>query len=387
MRVRTVLRSTRRILVWLSDLFVLSARKTKNRQNIVLVVFTARIGDFFAWLRVASAIRQHYTAHRIILIANTTWQPFATTLPFWDEAWPLDRSRFGDEVGYRRNLAKRVAAAGASTCIVFERELRINDAIARLSGASIKLGPDGGERLKGRTWELCISDRWFTEIIKMSKRCGATALDSQLAFCNALGIKPTPAQHPLRILPFNIEMPGGLPKRYAVLAIGASFQGRKWPIERFAEIAERLWKAHRIRSVICGDTGDIEPAKRLCNHVQACAVIDLTDQTNIQQLTKLIAGAALVVGNESGGVHIAAATATPCVVVAGGGDFGRLIPYTASNVLAPHLTVTEVMPCYGCNWKCIYAADIEGSMKCIAVIQPEKVWQAIEFCLNASSPH
>ncbi|HDI60737.1 MAG TPA: lipopolysaccharide heptosyltransferase family protein, partial [Desulfobacteraceae bacterium] len=40
-----------------------------------------------------------------------------------------------------------------------------------------------------------------------------------------------------------------------------------------------------------------------------------------------MSGAEAVLSNETGTIHLAAALGTPAVCIAGGGDFGHMIPY------------------------------------------------------------
>ena len=46
-------------------------------------------------------------------------------------------------------------------------------------------------------------------------------------------------------------------------------------------------------------------------------------KTTLTGLVSIISRARLLIGNESGPIHLAAALGTPCVSVVGGGHFGR----------------------------------------------------------------
>jgi ADP-heptose:LPS heptosyltransferase len=102
---------------------------------------------------------------------------------------------------------------------------------------------------------------------------------------------------------------------YAVLQPGARLAPMRWPLERFAEIARWL-RAHRgIESVVNLSPADQEVEAAARNAMRDCAVIPAP--LGLRELIALIAGARLFIGNDSGPVHLAAATGRPSVVIYG----------------------------------------------------------------------
>jgi hypothetical protein len=61
------------------------------------------------------------------------------------------------------------------------------------------------------------------------------------------------------------------------------------------------------------------------------------------------------------------------------------VPYetevTDENQKLP-IIVAELMPCYGCDWKCKYPRKNGEAVKCIQDISIEKVWDAVEIALK-----
>ncbi|MET8141809.1 glycosyltransferase family 9 protein [Sphaerisporangium sp. NPDC005288] len=103
---------------------------------------------------------------------------------------------------------------------------------------------------------------------------------------------------------------------YAVVHPGAAFPARRWPPDRFAEVAAWLHRAgHRV--LITG--GDAE--RDLALRVAALAGIPerrvVAGRTNIGDLAALVASARLVVCGDTGVAHLATAYATPSVVLFG----------------------------------------------------------------------
>jgi heptosyltransferase III len=102
---------------------------------------------------------------------------------------------------------------------------------------------------------------------------------------------------------------------YAVLQPGARLSGMRWPVERFAEVARWLRAERGMASVVNLSSGDQEIAADAHSALRAHAVIPET--FGIRELIALIAGSQIFVGNDSGPVHLAAASARPCVVIYG----------------------------------------------------------------------
>ncbi|MGH9734878.1 MAG: glycosyltransferase family 9 protein [Candidatus Acidiferrales bacterium] len=110
---------------------------------------------------------------------------------------------------------------------------------------------------------------------------------------------------------------GGIDRgaKYAVLQPGARLASMRWPAEKFAEIARWLRAECDIASVVNLSSADTEIASGIRNALRDCAVIP--DPLSIRELIALIAGSRVLVGNDSGPVHLAAATGRPSVVIYG----------------------------------------------------------------------
>jgi ADP-heptose:LPS heptosyltransferase len=100
----------------------------------------------------------------------------------------------------------------------------------------------------------------------------------------------------------------------------------------------------------------------------------------------------ILISNETGTAHIANAVGTPTVCILGGGHFGRFVPYPVLSGQTSHLKVVyHKMPCYGCDWKCVYQIKSEasgsGAMEdepapCISNISVDAVWNEVKPLLS-----
>jgi ADP-heptose:LPS heptosyltransferase len=109
------------------------------------------------------------------------------------------------------------------------------------------------------------------------------------------------------------------------LHVGASDPTRRWPPEAFAALADRLISQCNARIVLTG----VESERPLTTQVQAAMhapATDLAGRTTIGQFGAVIAALDLLVTNDTGASHVAAATGTPSVVLFGPTDPRRWAP-------------------------------------------------------------
>jgi ADP-heptose:LPS heptosyltransferase len=97
---------------------------------------------------------------------------------------------------------------------------------------------------------------------------------------------------------------------------GAGHPSRRWPLERFAEVAKRLADADGLHTALFIGPEEHPQAKqiRAAFPARTTAVIERLD---IPQLASALARISVLVSNDTGPVHIAAAVGTPTVVLVG----------------------------------------------------------------------
>ncbi|KWH34409.1 glycosyltransferase family 9 protein [Burkholderia stagnalis] len=112
--------------------------------------------------------------------------------------------------------------------------------------------------------------------------------------------------------------------RYAVVHPGARMPSRRWPVERFAAVAR--WLAdHGLRIVLTGTHAEADLADAFESRLER-PCIDLCGGTPLGTLAVLIGRARLLLCNDTGVSHVAAAVGTPSIVVACGSDAARWAP-------------------------------------------------------------
>jgi lipopolysaccharide heptosyltransferase I len=132
----------------------------------------------------------------------------------------------------------------------------------------------------------------------------------------------------------------GLP-RFAVLLPGTNWATKRWPIEYFAQLAERIRNDLGLPIVVAGANDAIPLA------AQIPFDLNLAGKTTLPQLVALLERASLVIANDSGPMHIAAALNRPLVTMFGPTNPVRTGPYRRPNTVVQLDIVCS--PCYSRN--------------------------------------
>jgi ADP-heptose:LPS heptosyltransferase len=198
----------------------------------------------------------------------------------------------------------------------------------------------GGRRTGGfyRGWNHCPDEQTFVEwderenevlrCLRLADKLGAPARGAELEFPLA------PADW--------AEWRALALSNYVCLHPGSQLPSRRWPPERFALIGDML-AARGWTVVLTGSAGEAPLTAAVAGAMDAQAV-DLAGKTSLGGLGALIARARLVVCNDTGVSHIAAALRTPSVVVCSGADPQRWAPLDREL----HRVLHHDVPCRPC---------------------------------------
>ena len=160
---------------------------------------------------------------------------------------------------------------------------------------------------------------------------------------------------------------------YVCVHAGAQLASRRWPLERFAAVADALAESGR-RVVLTGGA----PEAELVNALAACmrhAAVNLAGRTSLWTLGALIEGAERVVCNDTGISHVAAALGRPSLVVSCGADVARWAPLDGER----HRVLWQPMACRPCaHAECPFEHD------CARAIEVPQVLRALG--LRAAQP-
>jgi heptosyltransferase II len=153
---------------------------------------------------------------------------------------------------------------------------------------------------------------------------------------------------------------------------GATFgSAKRWIPERFARVADTLANRHGTHTVIIG--GPVETAMgRAVETAMLTTPLNLVGQTSIRQLMAVLARCNLLVTNDSGPMHVAAALGTAVVAIFGPTDHATTSPFSPWSRL-----VRKVVDCSPCLLR-----DCPSDHRCMSEIAVEDVLEAAEDLLG-----
>jgi len=305
------------------------------------------MGDILHALPSATALRQAHPDWQIGWVVDPRWQPLLKAgnreqgpgigarhgleMPVVDRLhfapsreWkhrPLNAKTWSEIGGLRRELH----AANYSAVLDLQGAIR-SAVIARMSGCSRRIG-----EASPREWPA----RWFfTEQVVTH---GAHVIEQDMELAAAVSGDALVLAEPL--LPFDTEAEswcdawltttfhgGALP--LALIAPGAGWGAKRWPVERYAEVARGL--ARRGMHVVA----NAGPGEESLAAAIAAGGTAVPVSTTLAQLIALTRRIALAIGGDTGPLHLACALSRPVVGIYGPTDPSRNGPYgTRARVL------------------------------------------------------
>lgn len=257
----------------------------------VLVIRLGALGDMVMSFGPFAAIRAHHPGAEITLLTTKPFAALAQAAPWFDRVEVDARPALWDVPGLLR----------------LRRQLRGFDMVYDLQTS----GRSGWYfHLAGRpAWSGHVRGCRFAQLGPERERMHT--IERQRDQLRIAGISAFPRPD----LSFLTQRPTPpLPARFALLVPGASAHrpGKRWPAARYGELARVLAGRGQVPVVIGGKDEMAMAAEILA----ACpGAIDLTAKTALLDIFAIAAKAELVVGNDTGPTHIAAAAGCPALVL------------------------------------------------------------------------
>jgi ADP-heptose:LPS heptosyltransferase len=146
-------------------------------------------------------------------------------------------------------------------------------------------------------------------------------------------------------------------ERFVALAPGASCAARRYPADRFAEVASLVTSAG-LPVVLLGSAKEEGLAQAILAATAGRPVVSLVGRTTIAELAAVTARATLVVTNDSGPMHLADAVGRPVVVLFSGTDLES--QWRPRDV--PARVLRRPTPCSPC-----YRFDCPYELECLDI--------------------
>jgi heptosyltransferase-2 len=147
-------------------------------------------------------------------------------------------------------------------------------------------------------------------------------------------------------------------------------RAKRWPVERFATLADLLIEAGT-QVVLIGSTGELEVSNQVVEHMRHHPIV-LTGSTTLSEAVEILAKTDLLITNDTGPAHIAAALGRPTLVI-----FGPTNPVTTQPFSSNAEVVRHPPECAPCMLR-----DCPIDHRCMTAITPEELFSRAQAILS-----
>lgn len=350
----------------------------------ILVVKLADIGDVLTSTPALRALRETYPHARIDILLSPHTAPVLEATGLVDGIIPFDKFQFDRprdalrpaSIGQALSLTRHLRRGRYDAVLILHhltlRFGRLKYALlAYATGAPLRAGLDNGH---GWFLNRRIPDAGFGAFheveywLHVARALGADTQDLHLAAPISAQAERW-AEEILPRRPFAVVHPGS----------GGYSLARRWPVERFAELARHLHEEEGLALVFVGTAGDnVEELARLYDG----EALNLAGNTDLVQLAAVLRRAALFVGSDSGVMHLAVAAGAPVLAIFGPTNAEAWGPWTAGR--SPAVVVSAGLPCQPCAYVGHAVGGREGceSMDCMRAVRVGDVLTAARTLLH-----
>lgn len=336
----------------------------------ILVIGPSWVGDMVMSHSLYISLKQQHPNAELHVMAPAWCCTLLERMPEVDKAiiMPLGHGDF--KLAERFRLGRKLAGEGYDWAIVQPNSLK-SALIPLFAGIKKRTGWKGESRY-GLLNDLRSNRRNFPLMVE---RYNALAYPkSQMQDHHCLANLPWPTlqmdtksqQQALEQFTLNVSRP------VLSLCPGAEFgPSKRWPEQHYAEVAKQQIEQGK-QVWIFGSAKDIPVAEAIRHYLptplqEHCHI--LAGKTSLHQAIDLMALSAMVVTNDSGLMHIAAALQCPLVAVYGSTS-PQYTPPLAERVAVVHTDI-ECRPCF--QRECPL-----GHLKCLKELYPQQVLDAID---------
>ena len=341
-----------------------------NRRSKVLIVGPSWVGDMVMAHSLYRFLRQRTPSIEIHVLAPTWSLPLLKRMPEVAAAHELPLGHGEVGLGIRRAVAAKLKLERFDRAIVLPRSLKAA-LVPFFAGIPVRTGFRG---------------EWRYGLINDMRRFDGARLDQTVLRFLALGLDRNddapPERPPEPTLAVNEGARAavlerlGLESTAVALMPGAEYgEAKRWPVERFADLAVRLGAAGHPVWVL-GSAKERALGEALVSAAGAERVRNLCGETTLTEAVDLLATARVAVSNDSGLMHVAAAVGTHVVAIYG----------SSSPLFTPPLTPKKTILYAGLSCSPCFARECPlHHLNCLRDIDVNAVHSATLAALSSAA--
>lgn len=339
----------------------------------ILIIKPSALGDIIQALPVLAALRKSFPSAEISWLVRNEFAPLISNHPHLTEVILFEREFLGkawkNPKAFKALISLVLRLRRCKFDLVLDLQGLFRTAVLGwLSGCKVRVGMATAREF---------GHIFYTSKVKQNKSCihladyylkiaaGGAVKTSDVEF--VLGESPLAASSGAKRL---LNDSGVSSTRYAVFVPGSAHADKCWATGNFAALADKISEKYGFSIVTVGTAGESTLAEQINNKAKT-EVINLTGRTDIPVLVELLRGARLVVSNDTGPGHIAAAFGMPMVMIFGRSNPARVMPYGRPECVAAVEPMTRG-----------FKADSADPKHSIRNITVDEVWQKVTVQLN-----
>jgi heptosyltransferase-2 len=327
----------------------------------ILIVQTAFLGDVVLTLPLVEMLRQHFPEAQVDVVAVPAHAAVLQQQPGINTVIPYDKRGKQRGIGDFAAVGRQIRARRYDLVLAPHRSLRTALLVA-CSGSPQRIG----------------FSHWLTRwayTATVPRPVKGHEIERSLHLLTALGLPVLPSAPRLKLCVSTVArqraaeyfIRGGIGSEDVVVGLipGSQWGTKRWPAEHFAALIDHLAGMPSLRCALFGGPQDRPIAEAILARCTV-PVLDLIGQTPLQELSAYLERCAVVVSNDTGPMHIAAAVGRPIVALFG--------PTTPDMGFAPYGVpweeVSVALACRPCHahgpqrcplshWRCMMELSVE----------------------------
>src|SRR3989441_10855381 len=326
----------------------------------ILVIKLRYVGDVLLATPVLSRLRESFPKAHLTMLVNPGTEDVVRDHPALDEVLVLARGGLARQWRLVRDLRRRR----------FDLVIALTDGdrsalLSRLSGAPIRLGYNSEGRWRGVLYtQVVAADQFSMHTVRYHLKSLEGLGLAGLPPAPILTVAPEARQEADRLLR-EAGVDGARP--FVCLHPGARWWFKAWPAERYAALADLIQTEAPAQALVLGADQERSLESRMADGMKT-TFRSLIGKTSLRALAAVLERAALMVSNDNGPMHMAAALRVPVI-----GLFGPSDPSVWGPWGDGHRTFYKGLDCRAC-----YHPDcFRGEQNCMRLITLEEVWEAV----------
>lgn len=178
---------------------------------------------------------------------------------------------------------------------------------------------------------------------------------------------------------------GSLPSSYFMVFPSASTELKKWPLDRYAEIVDRIYRKTKFVLVLCGTKVDEDDCNKLLTLLdKKIPVVNLIGKTSLFEFIDIIQKSKFVVTNDTSTYHISVVNQTPVTIISGSYTYDRYVSYEfegCNKYRRPYIAAKKIN-CFNCDNKCCKLERGDKIWPCLEAITIEDAWKVINKMID-----